>query len=327
MQVQVSGLKKKFVRVKKTGNLFERLIQSQAVREEIWAVKDLKFSIEEGETVALIGPNGAGKSTTMKMLTGILFPTDGEASVLGMTPWKHRKQLAFSIGAVFGQKSQLWLHLPAMDTFELLSKVYELDSLEFRKRRDELIERFEVKDYVDVPVRKLSLGQRMRLEIAASLLHRPKILFLDEPTIGLDPVAKASIRELIRESNRDEKTTVLLTSHDAGDIEKLCARTMIVNFGQVVFDGSTQHLKRQFLSEREIDLKLSVATAAAPDMAGVKLVKEKGFGRKFSVDTKVASLDKVVAELLKTYEIEDIGISAPPLEDVIAQIYREGLNP
>lgn len=177
--------------------------------------------MERGEALAFIGPNGAGKSTTIKMLTGSLHPTEGAASVLGYSPWAQRQQLAYRIGSVFGQKSQLWLHLPPVDTFNLLARIYELDWSLFQKRSAELVALFELEEIMYTPARKLSLGQRMRGEIAASLLHKPEIIFLDEPTIGLDPVAKAAIRDLIRRANREEGVTVFLTSHDAGDIEQL----------------------------------------------------------------------------------------------------------
>ncbi len=215
--------------------------------EEIRAVKDVSFVVEEGEVLAFIGPNGAGKSTTIKMLTGILYPDGGCAKVLGMDPTKKRRQLAYGIGTVFGQKEQLWTHLTPYDNFRFFGAIYDLSEKETEMRIDELSERFGLGDFINTPVRNLSLGQRIRCEIVASLLHRPKVLFLDEPTIGLDPVVKETVRELIRQMNREEHTTIFLTSHDVGDIEKLCRRIIIVNDGQIVLDDSVKKLKEHYL--------------------------------------------------------------------------------
>jgi ABC-2 type transport system ATP-binding protein len=327
MVIEVKALSKSFQRPRKSARVLERLNPFSQVNETMTALESLDLSVTRGESLAFIGPNGAGKSTTIKMLTGILHPTSGEARVLGLVPWKDRIELSFRIGSVFGQKSQLWLHLPPSDTFELLSRVYELDRAKFRKRRDELVELFEVGDYVNVPVRKLSLGQRMRCEIAASLLHEPEILFLDEPTIGLDPVAKSSIRDLIRRANREAGVTVFLTSHDAGDIESLCKRTVIVNRGTVVFDGATNSLRREVLGRKEIDLKLRADIAGAGGaggfeaLEGVEVLKAKGYGLKLAVDTAKTGIDRVVGELLRRYEVEDIVIANAPLEEIIARIY------
>ncbi|MBN8540928.1 MAG: ATP-binding cassette domain-containing protein [Deltaproteobacteria bacterium] len=323
--IRVRNLNKTFLRSKKQSSLLQRLNPFGQVQEQMTALKSLDLDIDKGESLAFIGPNGAGKSTTIKILTGILHPTTGEAEVLGLVPWRDRIQLSYRIGSVFGQKSQLWLHLPATDTFELLSRVYELDRAKFKRRRDELISLFEIEEYKDVPVRKLSLGQRMRCEIAASLLHEPEILFLDEPTIGLDPVAKSSIRDLIRRANSETGVTVFLTSHDAGDIESLCRRTVIINRGTSVFDGPTNQLRRQVLKKKEIDLKLrteiSESAAASLMREGVEVLKAKGYGLKVSVDTERVGIDQVVGGLLGQFDVEDIVIAAAPLEEIIAAIY------
>jgi len=205
------------------------------------AVRKLTFQMEAGELLGFIGPNGAGKSTTIKMLTGILHPTGGEAKVLGYVPWKERQQLAYHIGTVFGQRPQLWYHLPAIDTFTLFGKIYEIDDRETQMRIGQIAEAFEIQDLLETPVRKLSLGQRMRCEVAASLLHRPKLILLDEPSIGLDVVAKQHIRDAIREMARLENVGVLLTSHDAGDLEALCKRVIIINHGQIVYEDKDIH--------------------------------------------------------------------------------------
>jgi ABC-2 type transport system ATP-binding protein len=322
--IEVTGLKKTFQikkprGIKNASRLRNLLFPAKA---EVEAVSGIDLKVTHGEALAFIGPNGAGKSTTIKMLTGILYPSAGEARVLGLTPWKDRKKLAYRIGTVFGQKSQLWLHLPAMHTFDLLARAYELDLDRYKTQRDKLIEFFELGDLVHVPVRKLSLGQRMRCEIVASLLHEPEVLFLDEPTIGLDPLGKSMIRDLIRRTNREQGVTVFLTSHDAGDVENVCRRVVVVNEGHIVLDDSIKSLQRNYLREREIDLKLQTPFEGEIDIPGVKPIKIKGFGVKFSVDPSVTPIDRAVGELLQKLAIEDIVIQTPPLEEVIAAIYR-----
>src|SRR5438876_2810184 len=220
------------------------------------AVKHISFTLEPGEILAFIGPNGAGKSTTIKMLTGILYPSDGKAHVLGLTPWQQRRKLSFRIASVFGQKSQLWYHLPPQDTFGLLARIYELDMNEYRKRRDFLVDVFDIADYMRTPARKLSLGERMRCELAAALLHKPSVIFLDEPTIGLDVIAKQRIRDLIGQLQVEEGVTVFLTSHDAGDIEQVCRRAIVINHGEIILDAPVAKLKRDYLKVKTVDLLL-----------------------------------------------------------------------
>ena len=222
-------------------------------RETI-AVQDCSFTVGEGELVAFIGPNGAGKSTTIKMLTGILYPTSGHARVLGLTPWAQRSTLAYNIAAVFGQKSQLWYHLPPLATFDLLARIYELEARAYRQRAAELIELFELGPHLHTSVRRLSLGERMRCELAAALLHRPRVIFLDEPTIGLDVIAKQTIRALIRRLNAEEGVTVFLTSHDADDVEQICERVIVVNHGSLILDEPIATLKREFLQTKVTDV-------------------------------------------------------------------------
>jgi ABC-2 type transport system ATP-binding protein len=287
---------------------------------EVHAVKGIDFAIETGERVAFIGPNGAGKSTTIKMLVGILYPSSGQATVLGHLPWKEREKLAYKIGAVFGQKSQLWYHLPPQDTFDLLARIYELDPAEYRKRLAYLIDLFEIGEYMSTAVRKLSLGERMRCEIAASLLHGPRILFLDEPTIGLDVVVKHHIRELILRLNQEERVTVFLTSHDAGDVERLCRRAMVINHGQVIYDGKVSTLKRNHIRSKTISLKLGKPFAGF-DAPGVTVLKVAQTGVKLEVDTTTAKVDQVVGQLMARYPILDMTVEDPPMERVIAHIY------
>src|SRR3989339_434716 len=223
-------------------------------RKDIIAVDNISFSVKSGERVAFIGPNGAGKSTTIKMLTGILFPTSGQVSVLGLDPVKDRKKLAYQIGTVFGQRSQLLPNLPLTDSLEFFGVMYDLTDEQIKNRIKELIELFDLGSFITQPVRKLSLGQRMRAEVAASLIHKPKIILLDEPTIGLDVVAKKSLRDLLLKINQEENTTIFLTSHDVGDIESLCDRTIVINDGIVIKDLPTQDLAKTFVYEKYIDL-------------------------------------------------------------------------
>lgn len=222
--------------------------------EDIRAVNGVSFSVPEGEMLAFIGPNGAGKSTTIKMLTGILYPDGGRVEVLGLDPTKKRRRLAYQIGTVFGQKEQLWTHLTPHDNFRFFGAIYDLTERETEVRIGELSERFALRDFIDTPVRNLSLGQRIRCEMVAALIHKPKVLFLDEPTIGLDPVVKENVRELVKQMNREEHTTIFLTSHDVGDIEKLCRRIIIVNDGRIVMDDSVEHLKSHYPHKQAVDI-------------------------------------------------------------------------
>src|SRR5271169_6838073 len=232
------------------------------------AVSGVSFTVSQGERVAIIGPNGAGKSTTLKMLSGVLQPSSGVAEVLGLTPWRQRRALAYGIGVVFGQRSQLWAELPARDAFALLRRIYDQDEDVFRRRLGELTERFGLADIVDQPVRRLSLGQRMRCEIAASLLHGPKLLFLDEPTIGLDITAKAAIRDFIREQSRAAGLTGLLTAHDTRDIELVCERAIVINEGRIVVDQPVVELRRRYLGRKVVTIQ-SAAPSVAVDVPGV----------------------------------------------------------
>lgn len=325
--IEVNSLAKRFLVRQNPEGAWARaaaLFRSRTVAVD--AVKGIDLTVERGEALAFIGPNGAGKSTTIKMLTGILHPSSGAAQVLGYVPWQQRKQLAFRIGSVFGQKSQLWLHLPPVDAFNLLARVYELDWTEYQRRRAELVDLFDLGEIMHVATRKLSLGQRMRCELVAALLHKPEIVFLDEPTIGLDPVAKASIRDLIRRANREEGVTVFLTSHDDGDIEQLCKRVVIINHGQVIMDGPVGALRRDYMQVKEVDLKLGEPFDGFA-MEGVAVVKAKGYGVKLAVDTTVAPIEAVISAILSRYPVQDITIQNPPIEQVIAAIYQSSHPP
>lgn len=288
--------------------------------EEIRAVKGVTFAVEEGEMLAFIGPNGAGKSTTIKMLTGILYPDGGRVEVLGLDPTKKRKQLAYRIGTVFGQKEQLWTHLTPYDNFCFFGAIYDLSGREAERRIAELTEIFELGDFINTPVRSLSLGQRIRCEIVASLIHKPKVLFLDEPTIGLDPVVKENIRMLIRQMNKELHTTIFLTSHDIGDIEKLCRRIVIVNSGQIVMDDSMEHLKYHYLNRKIVEVKLQ-EEAALPKTEGITILKQKGSRVRLEVDTSVIKINDALRSI-DAEHVEDINISNIPLENIIMEIYR-----
>jgi len=289
--------------------------------KEIEAVKDISFQVEKGEILAFIGPNGAGKSTTIKMMTGILYPSSGEIEVLGMNPAKERKELSYKIGTVFGQKSQLWFHLPPLDSFNLLGNIYEMDKGRLKKRIELLKEVFEIGDLMDVPVRKLSLGQRIRCEIAASILHEPDIIFLDEPTIGLDVVVKQKIRELILQLNKEENTTIFLTSHDAGDIEQLCKRAIIINHGEVVLNEKIKSLKYDYLNKKEIHIKYNENVHI--ENSSFNVIKKKGNAIKVQVDTSKQDIEEVLTSLIKYGKVNDITISEAPLEEIIAHIYQQ----
>lgn len=325
--IEVEGLYKSFkLRERKSGLMGSLSAMTRPTYREVQAVQPVSFSVPAGQTLAFIGPNGAGKSTTIKMLTGILFPSGGKARVLGLTPWQQRKLLSFNISSVFGQKSQLWYHLPPLDTFNLLARIYELEPADYKKRRDWLIELFDIAPYLNTPARKLSLGERMRCEIAAALLHRPRIIFLDEPTIGLDVIAKQRIRDLIRKLNVEEKITVFLTSHDAGDIEQVCRRVIVVNHGTIVLDDSVAALKSQFLNSKIIELRLFEQPHALETIhelaQGLSLVAAEDYSLKFSLDTSQSPIEQVMSALTKHYRVADITINDPPMEEIIAAIYN-----
>ena len=279
--------------------------------------------MEDGELLGFIGPNGAGKSTTIKILTGILFPTSGQAEVLGYVPWKQRQQLAYKIGTVFGQRPQLWYHLPAIDTFILFGKIYELPDKFVRKRIDLLSEAFEIQELLETPVRKLSLGQRMRCEVAASLLHQPRLLLLDEPSIGLDVVAKQRIRDTIRRMNEEEGVGVLLTSHDASDIEALCKRVIIVNHGHIVYQDKVSSLKRRFLTSKLVDVRYAEEVQPDFSISGTTILKIGKYGVKLRFDTHQTPVEAVITKLAENGNLVDVTISDPSLEEVIAKIYSE----
>ena len=346
--IEVQGLTKTFRTRERAAGLAGSLRSFVAPQyREREAVKPICFALEKGEVLAFIGPNGAGKSTTIKMLTGILHPTSGTAQVLGYIPWRQRRHLAFHIASIYGQKTQLWYHLPPQDTFNLLAQIYELDRQEYRKRRAFLIDAFDIAEYMRTPVRKLSLGERMRCELAAALIHKPSVIFLDEPTIGLDVIAKQRIRDLIGQLNREENVTVFLTSHDAGDIEQVCRRAIVINHGEVILDTPVARLKREYLRVKTVDLLLEEAAEQLLkvdgesgeqhlrvqsatsiheellDTGGVRVMKAKGHGLKLEIDTARTPLEPVIAAIMQHCHIVDMTIADPPMEEIIADIYGQ----
>lgn len=319
--IEVKNLNKEFkARVKEKGfkgNIKNIFKPKYKVKK---AVNNISFSVEKGEVVAFIGPNGAGKSTTTKMLTGILYPSSGDVSVMGINPVKERKKLSYEIGTVFGQKEQLWVHLTPYDNFKFFGAIYDIPAKVVEKKIEEFNEIFELQDFINIPVRNLSLGQRIRCEIVASLIHEPKILFLDEPTIGLDPVVKENIRVLIKRLNKEKKTTIFLTSHDVGDIEKLCKRVIIVNDGKIVLDDTMENLKYHYLNKKIVEVKMK-EQINLDDEDGIVILKDKGYNLKIEVDTTKRDISDVI-NLLDTDKIIDINISNIPLEDIISSIYK-----
>ena len=254
------------------------------------------------------------------MLTGILYPSNGEIRVLGLDPTKERKKLSYEIGTVFGQKEQLWTHLTPYDNFKFFGAIYDIPEYQVEKKIEELKTLFELEEFINTPVRNLSLGQRIRCEIVASLIHEPKILFLDEPTIGLDPVVKENIRTLIKRMNKEYKTTIFLTSHDTLDIEKLCKRVIIINNGSIVLDDSMDNLKYHYLNKKILEAKMK-EKVNLEDTDGITILKDKGYNIKIEIDTKKKTIADAI-KLLNPDNIIDINISNIPLEDIISAIYK-----
>lgn len=297
--------------------------------DKITAVNDISFRIPKGEICGYIGENGAGKSTTIKMLTGILVPTSGKVLVHGYVPYKDRETFVRHIGVVFGQRSQLWWDIGVIESFQLLRKVYRIPPVDYRNRLEELVERLHLQDLLHRPVRKLSLGQRMRCELAASLLHNPAILFLDEPTIGLDIMVKTEIREFLKEMNREHGTTILLTTHDLQDIEALCSRVIMLDEGRIIYDGSLERLKRTWGKGREIvfrfgtrcDLRrLEALTAGLP----VQWSLDNEWTARVAVPADGAMVSNVLGRVVGEPDIRDIKIIETTTDDIVREIYRTG---
>ncbi|MFS8654964.1 MAG: ATP-binding cassette domain-containing protein [Limnochordia bacterium] len=292
---------------------------------EIAAVDDVSFSIEEGSFVGYLGPNGAGKSTTIKMMTGILHPTSGEVWVAGRSPQRERREVARRIGVVFGQRTQLWWDLPVYDSLELLAAMYHVSPADLRQAVRTFDETLGIGEFLDVPVRKLSLGQRMRADLAAALLHRPSVLFLDEPTIGLDVVAKASIRRFLREINQREGTTILLTTHDMDDIEQLCSRVIVINHGRLVYDGSIEGLRRSAGAPTVVTAEY--VSPPAGELTGPwEVVRREGTTLSVAFDRTKCTAGEVISRLIHLGELKDVYVSEPEIETVIAKLYTEAAD-
>jgi ABC-2 type transport system ATP-binding protein len=291
------------------------------------AVRDVSFELEAGELVGYIGPNGAGKSTTIKMLTGILVPSTGNCTVNGIVPWQNRTANGRQIGVVFGQRTQLYWDLPLKESFELLQAIYGISPDVYAQNMREFTALLGLDEFIRTPVRQLSLGQRMRGDFAAAMLHNPPVVFLDEPTIGLDVVAKESIREFIARTNRERGTTFILTTHDLNDVERLCDRIIIIDHGQKLYDGSVEAIKRRYGRHRILVAEMNGFCAECDiDIPGVKLLAREGNRISFEFDRERVAADQLIVALAQRYELKDVTVSEPDLESIIRQIYLKGLD-
>ena len=325
--VAVSGLTKVFKTFRREEGLAAALKSLvRRVPTEIVAVSDVNFSVQPGEMVGYIGANGAGKSTTIKMLTGILVPSSGDILCNGFVPYRERTRYVATIGVVFGQRTQLWWDIAVVESFRLLKEIYGLSEAEYGERMALFDRVLGISAYLRQPVRKLSLGERMRCDLAASLLHRPPLLFLDEPTIGLDIVAKASVREFLQEINRREGTTVLLTTHDLSDIETLCRRVIVIDHGKLLFDGALSQLRDRILPITSI--VFDVKTTPDPSLLvwnGEKIAEAGSHRYRVDIDRRQLSPATAVKEIVNRFDVADLSIEEPQIEEVVKRIYREGI--
>ena len=315
--IQAEGLRKTFTVRKKRekGSLLRE-------KETVEAIRDLSFKVEQGEMVGYIGPNGAGKSTTVKMLSGILTPDAGQVSVGGRIPWKERREHVRHIGVVFGQRTQLWWDVPVQDSFDLLRDIYRLSPEEYRKRLVELTEALQIGPLLRVPLRQLSLGQRMRAELCGSLLHRPELLFLDEPTIGLDAVSKLALRDFLKWENRRQGTTVMLTTHDMEDIVALCPRVMVLGHGRKLFDGTLSGLLGQFDTIRTVRIRYEEADAT-PEVPGTASMDREGGEITISYAPAECPTAELIARLQKAGTIREMTVQPQNIDRLVAAMYRE----
>lgn len=327
--IQVQDLRKTF-KVQKNREGLKGAFADLFKREftEVMAVKDISFNIPEGEICGYIGENGAGKSTTIKMLTGILVPTSGTLKVGGFVPYEEREKFVRNIGVVFGQRSQLWWDIGVIESFQLLRKVYRVPEVDFKKRLDELVERLALQDLLNRPVRKLSLGQRMRCELVAALLHNPSILFLDEPTIGLDIVVKSEIRDFLKDMNREHGTTILLTTHDLQDIEALCSRVIMLDDGRIIYDGGLEELKQRWGTGREVLFQFGTATKLGQlhhwtEGLPVNWSAENDLNAKAWIPLEV-NVSDVLARVVGHADITDIKIIETNTDEIVRSIYQSG---
>ncbi|MBE1445216.1 ATP-binding cassette domain-containing protein [Paenibacillus sp. OAS669] len=321
--ITVNGISKSFLVAKRTSGL-RHAIKSLFHREftVVEALQDISFSIEPGEIVGYIGPNGAGKSTTIKVMSGILVPDRGTCTIKGYTPWLERVPYVKHIGVVFGQRSQLWWDVPVMDSFELLRDIYKVPLPEYKRTLSLLIDSLDLGDIIYTPVRQLSLGQRMRCEIAASLLHNPSILFLDEPTIGLDAVSKIAVRHFIKTINKEKGVTVILTTHDMNDIEALADRILLIGKGTLLYDGSVQGLRGRFGTKRTITAEYRESSTPL-QIPGATVLSWTPDRAVLSVDTEQIIISDALTRLSSQVELLDVTIDTQPIEDIIVQMYKE----
>lgn len=288
---------------------------------EIRALQDISFTIQDGEMVGYIGPNGAGKSSTIKIMSGVLTPDSGECVINGYVPWKDRTAHVQEIGVVFGQRSQLWWDVPVIDSFELLRDIYRVDDTRYRKNVSDLTELLCLGDVLRTPVRQLSLGQRMRCEIAASLLHNPQILFLDEPTIGLDAVSKIAVREFIRTINREQKTTVILTTHDMQDIEALTERILLIGKGRILLDGALSDLKGRNTTHKTLTVDYS--GGRLPVNENMTVIRDLNGHAQLVIDTTVCSVSQVISEISAKVDIQDLSVTGETIDEMVVSLYKE----
>ena len=286
------------------------------------AVRNVSFEIDEGEIVGFLGPNGAGKTTTLKILSGILYPTSGDATVLGYTPWERKKEFKMQFSIVMGQKTQLWWDLPANESLHLNKYIYELSDKDFNYTLSELVELLDVKNLLDVQVRRLSLGERMKMELIASLIHKPKVIFLDEPTIGLDIISQKKIRDFLKYYNQATKTTILLTSHYMNDIEDMCRRSIIINQGKVIFDGELSKVNELF-SERKI-MRLQLAEPVDQDLLKQFGILKEYNGLLVTLEIGRTNLKELAKTILDKLPVQDFNIEDIPIEEGISLLYQKG---
>jgi ABC-2 type transport system ATP-binding protein len=301
-----------------------RTLFSREYEEKI-AVRDLDMELETGELVGYIGPNGAGKSTTIKMLTGILVPTSGNIEVAGIVPYRDRKRNARNIGVVFGQRSQLYWDLPLVESFELLRAIYGIPQDRYRRNLDTFARILEMEPFLQTPVRQLSLGQRMRGDFAAALLHDPQIVYLDEPTIGLDVVAKEAIREFVHHINEQRGATVILTTHDLADVERLCRRIIIIDNGTIIYDGGIERIKEEYGTHRTLVLTFT-QPPQDPSLAGAEVTSSEHGVVRYRFDRRAVRPDQLIREATTRFELRDLTLEEPDLESIIRRIYVEGLH-
>lgn len=323
-QIQLEDISKRFTisqRPKGKHSAFKSLFHRE--KRTVEALKHISFTIEEGELVGYIGPNGAGKSTTVKVMSGILTPEEGNCSILGRTPWKERTAHVANIGVVFGQRSQLWWDVPARDSFELLRDIYGISRARYTERLRELSEALELAPLLSVPVRQLSLGQRMRCEAAAALLHSPRILFLDEPTIGLDAVSKLALRDFLKEENRKNGVTMILTTHDMDDIDALCTRVMTIGHGRLLYDGTLQELKKTYAPLHRIRATLQ-SPACLPENPPEGILRWKLEGKICTAvfDSRETPAHRLIAALAELLPLQDIVVEEQSVDEMVASMYQ-----